>query len=169
MIKRIILLITVFSLTISCCGTRSNSKCVDETAELTTNAPIQFAIDGRTYHLETYLYRNFMPSMGPPKVHSLISILYLTADGEEEIDHTFSVTDLIMTNGELTWEVNLTDDDVLTMKKSDYFGRKSVEAMFPSKLEWKPGKKVNVILTVIDENGQSYRVMAENQEIKKVS
>lgn len=137
---------------------------MDEAAQI----PAEIAVAGQKYHMETYLYRDYMPSVGVKK-RGVTAIFYLVGKSEQAIQPNLSVTEISMISGDNRVRVVLLDDDRIPMVASDYSDKPGLEATYRSELEWEPGSVVNVILTLTDDKGKTYIIRADNQTIQRVS
>jgi len=156
-------------LTIVSCSKRLSRCCTGSEEKVETiEIPTEITIAEQQFHLETYLYRDYMPSVGEKK-RGVSAIYYLILDSEPETDLKLFVIEIKMVCDKQTVRITLPDDDRLQMITSNYQGKPGLETTLNTELEWEPGTTVNVTLTMEDEKGNRYMIKADDQIIKRVS
>ncbi|BAZ17008.1 hypothetical protein NIES4071_88860 [Calothrix sp. NIES-4071] len=114
------------------------------TSQLQT-APTKVTIDGRTYTLNAYVWRDFMPSVGTSN-KGLMANVNLVPDDGNPVLASLRVDKLWVINGTEIWETNTPNTR--------------------SGPQWQPGAKVDVVVQIKGANGQTYLLRNLSQQIQ---
>lgn len=125
------------------------------------SAPEQIQIDARFYRLETYLYRDFMPS-SPPDGKPLIALILVTAIDQLPFPEMIDADKLWIINGQEVWETEFSDEE----RPQDPNRRHQLEKVARDGPKWGPGIYVDVVVRVKNSsNFRAYLLRASNQYI----
>src|SRR5512137_3176674 len=124
-------------------------------------APLVVTINGRDFNLETFIYRDLMPTSDPDGF-PLYAIVYLTAlDGQPFPDYIDSDR-LWVINGDRVWETTFSDESRPRSPTHPY----QLEKMARDGPRWAPGDQVEVVVRVTTVGTRLLR--ATNQTIHAV-
>lgn len=74
------------------------------------DAPSQLTIDGRTYELQSYLWRDFQP-FSPPDGKPLIALIRLVEVDSLAVPEAVTMEYLWVVNGAETWATEFTNEN----------------------------------------------------------
>lgn len=137
-----------------CKSARRNAS----TSELKT-APDKVTINGRSYAIDTYLWRNFMPSTTPNNKGMMASVRLKAQDGKP-VASTLTVDKLwlIKSNGETIWET--------TFSEQPRISNSGVEMVARGGPNLEPGSVVDVVVRLQNGN-KTYLVRSHKQTIQR--
>ncbi len=129
--------------------------------ETLLSAPEQIQIGSRLYRLETYLWRDFMPSC-PPDGQPMIASIRVTAIDQLPFPGTVDADNLWIINGQEVWETEFSDEEI----PQDSNRRHQLVKIARDGPKWGPGIYVDVVVKVKDHaNFRTYLLRASNQYI----
>jgi len=122
-------------------------------------APEEIEINGSSYTLETYLWRDFMP-FSPPDGTPLGVLVRVITPGETAISSKIDATRVWVVNSKEIWETELVSQELPTIGNTlEKIGRGGGP-------KWGPGIGVDVVVRIIDlKSGKDYLLRASNQYI----
>ncbi len=138
-----------------CKSKRQNSASI---RELQT-APNKVTINERSYAIDTYLWRDFMPSTTPGK--GMIAKVRLKAQDGKAVPSTLIPDKLwvIKSNNQAVWETTFSDEPRI----SNQF----VEMVARGGPQWEPGSVVDVVLRLHDGKNNTYLVRSPSVKIQR--
>ncbi len=116
-------------------------------------------VDSVTFHLSTYIWRDFQP-ITPPEGKPLRANIEIVSDPPVAIEQYFEVKQIRLQYQDQVWEVNLDANSTLRRQP----GRLKV-SLRGGPL-WEPGKTVDVIVKLQDPKGDTYWLQANDQPIR---
>lgn len=119
-------------------------------------SPSEVTLAGNVLQLEVYVWRDFMPVVGPDGGSSLMSMNRLTDANNAVINGEIVLERQHVISGELVWTA--TYDDVTTLDSL------SIQGISRNGPLWEPGIFVDVVCEFSWMGGR-YFVIAQNQEI----
>jgi hypothetical protein len=139
-----------------CKSARRNSA---STSELKT-APDKVTINGRSYAIDTYLWRNFMPSTTPNTKGMMASVRLKAQDGKP-VASTLTAEKLwlIKSNGEAVWET--------TFSEQPRISNQFVEMVARGGPNLEPGSVVDVVVRLRNGKNNTYLVRSPSQTIQR--
>ena len=124
------------------------------------SSPEQVEINSRRYTLETYLWRDFMPST-PPDGKPLIALIRVIAIDLLPFPSTLDANRLWVINGQEVWETEFSDEEIPTNPNRKH----QLEKIARNGPKWGPGIYVDVVVRIIDYKNKTYLLKALNQYI----
>ncbi len=122
----------------------------------------RIVIAGRTYTLETDLYRDFMPP-SPPDGQPLTAIIRVTAEDRNPFPATLDADRVWVINGKEVWEESL----LAVSSAGDPERRHQLEKIARGGPKWGPGIYVAVVVRVIENSGRDHLLRASRQFIAR--
>lgn len=125
--------------------------------------PTQITIEGRTYSMKSYIWRDFMP-ISPSSGKGMIASIRLIAQDDNPIPSNL-VPDKL-------WIINPNQDEVWETAFSDEprFSPGTVEIVARGGPKWEPGIMVDVVIRIpSNDNGDTYFLRLPNQTIQRTS
>jgi len=134
---------------------------LDELPERTevASAPTQVEFASRTFTLETYLWRDFMPPIGPEGSPLMAVVRIVVSDGgpfPEELDADL----LYVVNGDEVWVTTFSSES------RPPAGSGVLEKVARGGPEWGPDIAVDVVVRLVDGNGPVGYLRATDQPIQ---
>jgi len=126
--------------------------------ETLLSAPEQVEIDGRTYVLETCMWRDFMPFC-PPDGKPLIAIIWVTAIDSLQFPSSVDADWLWVIKDKELWRTKFTNE-----QRGSYYGYK-LEKVARDGPRWGPKIQVDVAVRLVDRENKTYLLKASNQWI----
>ncbi|MGI8499964.1 MAG: hypothetical protein ACR2LR_02325 [Hassallia sp.] len=122
-------------------------------------APDKVTINGRSYGIDTYLWRNFMPSTTANNKGIMASVRLKAQDGKP-VASTLTTDKLwlIKSNGETIWET--------TFSEQPRISNSGVEMVARGGPNLEPGSVVDVVVRLRNGN-KTYLVRSHNQKIQR--
>ena len=142
------------------------------------NAPITLAVQDRSLSLSATLWRDFMPSMPPSRDGKpLIAIFKVATAGGKSFPAGVRVDRAWVFFGEQLWEPSqLEEQDAAEpsyRNKSGAYANRAESPVFNLVArggpKWRPGVEVDVVVQLIDKDGQHYLLRTAKQGIGKVN
>lgn len=130
-------------------------------------APTKITIAGRSYKVEAFVWRDFMPISPPDGKPMIASIKLIVEDGnsvpENLLPHKLWV---MKSGGGEVWETSFTDEPI--------FSKGNVQIIARNGPKWEPDTDIDVVVQLLDGNGSSnsnkiYLLRSPCQKIQKVS
>lgn len=145
-----ILFLSLITLTQIGCNKNGSNPIIITPGDELLSAPEKIEIDGQEFILDTYLWRDFMP-ISPDDGKDMAAVVYIATADSTEFPPDISADKLWVINNQSVWEANLAQssqyDYNFRIKRSAWGGPK-----------WGPGIKVDVVVRLIDNNGNTYYV-----------
>ena len=123
------------------------------------SAPEQIEIDSREYILETSLYRDFHP-ICPPDGQPLWGFIWVVAVDSLSFPVSLDADHVWIINNNDVWDTDLVDREI--PYEYEYKMQKRTKGDGP---KWGPDIYVDVVVQIIDEEGNAYLLRASDQEI----
>ncbi len=123
-------------------------------------APEKVSLTGRQYHLETHLWRDFMP-ISPPDGKPLIVLAHIIATDSSEISLTLTVKQMWVVYDTLVWNAQLSDES--RPPTPPYV----LEVIARDGPKWGPGVEVDVVVEIADTTGSALLLRASEQMIRR--
>ena len=120
-------------------------------------APDTITVEGRKLTLSTYMWRDFMPA-SPPDGHPLLAILYITAADTAQLQSSISADAVWIVHNQEVWKSWLANDP-------SQQPRNRIAKMARDGPKWGPGIYVPVIVRVVNGQGKTYLLRADDQFI----
>lgn len=120
----------------------------------------QVTIDGRIYHLETCLWRDFMPSC-PPDGQPLVAVIKVIPNDTLPFPSNIEADHIWVINGEKVWSSGLSGEDI---PQDEYL----LEKIARDGPKWETGITVDVVIQLVV-NTDTYLLKASNQLILHTS
>ena len=138
-----------------CKSARRNAS----TSELKT-APDKVTINGRSYAIDTYLWRNFMPSTTANNKGMMASVRLKAQDGKP-VPSTLTADKLwlIKSNGETIWET--------TFSEQPRISNSGVEMVVRGGPNLEAGSVVDVVVRLRNGKNNTYLVRSPSQKIQR--
>jgi len=136
------------------------SNITNPTQETLEQAPKQLSVNGSALTLTTYLWRDFMP-MSPPDGKPMIAVATISTTDSTVFPATIKADRMWIINGDQVWNTEFTNEnqpptDSILIKKVARDGPK-----------WGPGVDVTVVVRLVDGQGETMLLKAENQPIHR--
>jgi hypothetical protein len=109
--------------------------------------------------LETYLYRNLMPTF-PPDERTLIAIIWVTAADQNPFPATLEADRIWVIHGQDIWEEKLSPGS-----SGDPNRQHQLEKVARDGPNWGPGVYVDVVVRVVESRGKDQLLRASHQYI----
>lgn len=127
--------------------------------------PTQIIIAGRSYKIEAFVWRDFMP-ISPPDGKPMIASIKLIAEDGNSVPSNLIPDKLwiIKTDDEQVWETNFTDEP--------RFSQGMVEIVARNGPKWEPDTDIDVVVQLSDGNENSnktYLLRAPSQKVQRTS
>ena len=149
---------------LAACGGRSEPPApASESAAALRLAPASASVGGRTYTLETYLWRDFMP--GPEMSAAgrpLLASVTVSSTDRSAIPVDLRVDGMWVVNGEEVWRATPREEQ----SRED---PTKVVVMAREGPLWGPGINVDVVVRLRGSNGETVLLRAAAQPINRVS
>jgi hypothetical protein len=126
-------------------------------------APLVIELNGRSFSLETYLFRDFMPTVDPGG-SPLIAVVYLTADDGQAFPDDVDCSRIWVVNGERVWETTFKDE---TRPRSLNHINQLAEVARDGP-QWEIGARVEVVVRATSSIGGTRLLRATAQVINAV-
>lgn len=123
-------------------------------------APLTVDIDGRTFELETFLYRDFMPGVGPGG-SLLYAVVELTAVDGEPFPDAIDADRLWVIDGDRIWETSFSGE----ARPRNPSRLDQLEKSARGGPRWDVGTEVEVVIRVTRPQGASRLLRATRQRI----
>ena len=120
-------------------------------------APDTITVEGRRLTLSTYMWRDFMP-ISPPDGQPLLAILYITAADTAQLPSSISADAVWIVHNQEVWKSWLANDP-------SQQPRNRIAKMARDGPKWEPGIYVPVIVRVVNGQGKTFLLRADNQFI----
>ncbi len=130
------------------------------TPEGLLDVPTQLTIDGYTYSVWAYLWRDFQP-ITPPGGKPLTAIVRIVEADSRAIPDGVVIDFLWVVNGAETWATELTNEE--RPFQPDHI----VEKVARNGPKWGPGIEVDVVVSVNMGGAECHRLLAMNQMIRR--
>lgn len=153
--KNIALVILVSMVLISC-GSTGESKTLDELLA----APEVVQIEGHTYTLRAYLWRDFMPGNSDSRMIALVTI---SEKHENPVLSGLDATSLWVINRNEVWNTNFSDESRPSGLVHEF------EKIARGGPVWDTGINVDVVVMLVDGEGREYLLKVSNQLIRATS
>jgi hypothetical protein len=123
-------------------------------------APTSLTLNGRSYQIETYIWRNFMPGVSSDNNKGMIASVRLKAQDGKAIPSLLIPDKLwvIKDNGKSVWETTFSDKPRISSGV--------VEMVARSGPNWQPGSVVDVVIRLKNAQNQTYFLRASSQKIQ---
>jgi hypothetical protein len=117
-------------------------------------------IAGRSYKLESYIWRDSMPSIDGANKGMIASIRLIAVD-KQPLPPTLLPDKLwvIRNQDKAIWATNFTDEP---RPNND-----TLEMVARSGPQWQPGSSIDVVVRVKDEKGKTYLLRQSNQKLQQ--
>jgi hypothetical protein len=126
--------------------------------DILLSAPEESKIQGRTYVLETYMWRDFMP-VSPPDGKPLIAIIRVCTKDSNELPADLDIDRLWIIKGEDVWETEFSGQ---ATRPNPYM----LERVAREGPKWGPNVKVDVVVGLVhDAEDMTYLLKASDQPI----
>lgn len=126
-------------------------------------APLAIEFNGRAFSLETFLFRDLMPTVDPGG-SPLIAVVYLTADDGQAFPDEVDCRRIWVVNGERIWETTFKDE---TRPRSiNHINQ--LEKVARDGPQWEIGARVEVVVRVTSSIGGTRLLRATGQVINAV-
>jgi len=122
------------------------------------SAPENVSFTGRQYHLESYLWRDFMP-ISPPDGKPLIALAKIISADSSEISLRLTVKHMWVVYDTLVWSAPLSNESL--PPTLPYV----LEVIARDGPKWGPGVKVEVVVEIADTTGVAQLLRASEQMI----
>ncbi|MFH7025917.1 MAG: hypothetical protein ACHBN1_11060 [Heteroscytonema crispum UTEX LB 1556] len=122
-------------------------------------APTSLTLNGRSYQLETYIWRNFIPGVSSGNEGMIASVRLKAQDGKAI--PSMLIPDklwVIKDNGKNVWETTFSDKPRISSGV--------VEMVARSGPNWQPGSVVDVVIRLNNAQNQIYFLRASSQKIQ---
>jgi hypothetical protein len=126
-------------------------------------APLEIAITGRQFTLESFVYRDFMPGDNAGG-SALIAVVNLTAADLQPFPADIDGTRIWVVNGERVWETDFSDES----RPRDQARLHQLQKVARDGPKWNVGTQVEVIVRVKTRTGSSHLLRAAKQTIQAV-
>ena len=125
-------------------------------------APTQISIAGRSYKIEAFVWRDFMP-ISPPDGKPMIANIQLKAEDGRSVPSNLVPDKLwvINTENQEVWETNLTDEP--------RFSGKIVEIVARNGPKWEPNTDIDVVVQLSDGGNKTYLLRSPSQKVQRTS
>lgn len=123
-------------------------------------SPKAITVDGRHLTLAAYLWRDFMP-LSPPDGKPLLASITLKTRSGEPLPEGVDIDDVWVVLGEMIWSPTI--DELRAREENS----PTLEIVLRNGPKWEPGSVVDVVVQVVDAQGQPYRLMAPQQTIQR--
>lgn len=135
------------------------------------NAPTMVVVNNRSLHLSTYPWQDFMPGAGAPDGRPLMVALKVTSADKQPLPSGIRMDRAWILIGEQAWEVPLRGRKIGEDKDSPINCPASpvCEISFRGGPKWGRVVYVDVVLRLIDSEGQEYFLQAPNQYVVATS
>ena len=122
-------------------------------------APTQITIAGRSYKIEAFVWRDFMP-ISPPDGKPMIASIKLIAEDGNSVPSNLVPDKLwvIKTDDKQVWEINFTDPPRLSGA--------TVEIVARNGPKWEPNTDIGVVVQLSDGN-KTYLLRSPSQKIQR--
>ena len=140
----------------SCQANNQISKSISELQA----APTQITIAGRSYKIEAFVWRDFMP-ISPPDGKSMIASIKLIAEDGNSVPSNLVPDKLwvIKTDDEQVWEINFTDPPRLSGG--------TVEIVARNGPKWEPGTDIDVVVQLSDGENRTYLLLSPSLKVQR--
>lgn len=134
------------------------------------NTPTMITIDNRSFHLSTYPWRDFMPSILSGDGSPLMVAVKITSDDKQPLPSGLRIHRVWVLYGEQSWEVS----DLRSGKPGQDLDKDSwmpcavtpvCEATVRGGPRWGPGVYVDVVVRFTDSDGKEHFLQAPNQYV----
>lgn len=126
-------------------------------------APLAIEFNGRAFSLETFLWRDFMPTVDPGGSR-LIAAVYLTADDGQAFPDEVDCRRIWVVNGEWVWEATFKDE----MRPRSINHINQLGKIARDGPQWEVGAQVEVVVRVTSSIGGTRLLRATGQVINAV-
>lgn len=130
------------------------------TLEKLLSFPEQILINARLYTLETYLWRDFMPSC-PPDGRPLIALIRVSAVDQLPFSSTLDADRLWIISGQEVWETEFSDEEIPPDPNREH----QLEKIARDGPKWGPDIYVDVVVRITDYKFKTYYLRASDQYI----
>lgn len=124
------------------------------------SSPDTITADGRQLYLATYMWRDFQP-ISPPDGKPLIAIVYVTATDTAQLPSSISTDAVWIVNNNQVWKSWFTNEPIAPSELKPY----RIVKIAREGPKWGPHIYVDVIVRVIDRQGNHKLLRARNQWI----
>ena len=123
-------------------------------------APTQISIAGRSYKIEAFVWRDFMP-ISPPDGKPMIANIKLVAEDGNSVPSNLIPDKLwvIKTDDQQVWEINFTDPPRLSGG--------TVEIVARNGPKWEPGTDIDVVVQLSDGGNKTYLLRSPSQKVQR--
>lgn len=125
-------------------------------------APTQIIIAGRSYKIEAFIWRDFMP-ISPPDGKPMIASIKLIAEDGNSVPSNLVPEKLwaLKSDDEEVWETNFTDEP--------RFSEGMVEIVARNGPKWEPDTEIDVVVQLSDGENKTYLLRSPSQKIQRTS
>jgi hypothetical protein len=131
------------------------------TPEWIDHVPTEITFEGYSYILEAYIYRDFMPGVGP-EGSNLIAGIHLIESDSLAIPNGVDIDLLWVVNGSFSWVVEY---DFEHQSHPDY----TIEKVAHGGPKWGPDIFVDAVVRVTSETGETHYIKIKDQMIGSTS
>ncbi len=123
-------------------------------------APTQITILGRSYKIEAFVWRDFMP-ISPPDGKPMIASIKLIAEDGNSVPSNLIPDKLwvIKTDSKEIWETSFTDEP--------RFSGETVEMVARNGPKWKPDTDIDVVVQLSDDGNKTYLLRSQSQKVQR--
>ncbi len=126
------------------------------------SAPEQVAVGGRTFRLETFLWRDFMP-VSPPGGSALMAVLEITANDLQPFPADLGSDRLWVINGSEVWETDFSGEN----RPRDQAHPHQLEKLAGGGPKWETGIEVEVVVRLAGPSARGLLLRAPAQTIAR--
>jgi hypothetical protein len=135
------------------------------------NAPATVVINNRSLHLSAYPWRDFTPGGSRPGGSPLMVAVRIASDDKQPLPRDIRLDRVWVLYGEESWEAPLrgrktgqTEDELIRCPASP-----TCEISVRGGPRWATGVYVDVVVRLLDSQGQAYFIQAPNQFVRATS
>lgn len=125
------------------------------------SAPGKIEIDNRSYALDVFLWRDFMPFC-PPNGRPMIALVSVTATDSLEFPKSIDADRIWIVNGSDVWQSGFSSEE-----RTRHSSGNHLEKIARGGPKWRTGTKVDVVVRVIDGADNIYLLKASDQPINR--